>query len=50
MDAGRIVKDIRVAIAKPRAPGTRYSAEFSRHCAQVREAMDRVPEIDKVAA
>jgi NitT/TauT family transport system ATP-binding protein len=42
MDDGRIVRNIRVEIAKPRAPGTRYSAEFSRHCAQVREAMDRV--------
>jgi len=42
MDRGRIVQDLRVDIAKPRPPGTRYSADFSRHCAQVREAMDAV--------
>jgi len=42
MDRGRIVQDLRVDIAKPRAPGTRYGADFSRHCAQVREAMDAV--------
>lgn len=42
MDRGRIVQNIRVDIEKPRATATRYSAEFSRHCAQVRGAMDRV--------
>ena len=50
MDRGRIVQDIHVGIAKPRAPGTRYSAEFSRHCAQVREAMDIAPAVERVSA
>jgi NitT/TauT family transport system ATP-binding protein len=42
MDHGCIVQDIRVDIAKPRAPATRYSAEFTRHRAWVREAMDNM--------
>jgi len=46
MDGGRIVRDIRVDIGKPRTTATRYSEAFSRHCSQVRAAMDR----DKVIA
>jgi NitT/TauT family transport system ATP-binding protein len=42
MDHGCIIQDIGVEITKPREMATRYSVEFSRHCAQVREAMDRV--------
>ena len=42
MDRGCIVEDIAVEIAKPRPTATRYSAGFSRHCAQVRAAMDRM--------
>ncbi len=41
MDSGRIVKDIRVEVSKPRLPAMRYSASFNQHCAQVRDAMDR---------
>ena len=40
MDGGRIVQDIRVEVARPRAPDVRYGAAFNRHCAQVRQAMD----------
>jgi NitT/TauT family transport system ATP-binding protein len=50
MDSGRIVRDIPVHIAKPRAPGTRYSAAFNRHCAQVREAMDNPSGVERLAA
>jgi NitT/TauT family transport system ATP-binding protein len=50
MDGGRIVQDIHVDIAKPRASRTRYSAEFSRHCAQVREAMDDASAFERIAA
>jgi NitT/TauT family transport system ATP-binding protein len=42
MDHGCIVRDIGVEIAKPRTTATRYSVEFSHHCALVREAMDTV--------
>jgi NitT/TauT family transport system ATP-binding protein len=42
MDGGRIVRDIRIDVPRPRAPAMRYSAQFNSHCAQVREAMDRV--------
>ena len=41
MDSGRIVKDIRVEVSKPRLPAMRYGAPFNQHCAQVRDAMDR---------
>jgi NitT/TauT family transport system ATP-binding protein len=40
MDAGRIVQDIRIDVPKPRMADARYGAEFNRHCALVREAMD----------
>ena len=40
MDSGRIVQDIRIDVAKPRAADVRYGAAFNCHCAQVREAMD----------
>lgn len=40
MEAGRIVHDIRVGVARPRVAAMRYGAEFNRHCANVREAMD----------
>jgi len=47
MDRGRIVRDIRVDIAKPRE---RYSAAFSAQCAQVREAMDDARQSERLAA
>ena len=40
MDSGRIVQDIRIEVARPRAPDVRYGADFNSHCAQVRQAMD----------
>lgn len=40
MDGGRIVRDIRIDVPKPRVPDVRYGADFNRHCARVREAMD----------
>ena len=40
MDAGRIVRDIRIDLPKPRVPAMRYGAPFNQHCAQVRDAMD----------
>ena len=40
MDGGRIVQDIRIEVARPRAADMRYGAAFNRHCAQVRQAMD----------
>ena len=40
MDGGRIVQDIRIEVARPRAPAVRYGAAFNSHCAQVRQAMD----------
>ena len=40
MDSGRIVRDLRVALSRPRAPAMRYGADFNLHCAQVRDAMD----------
>ena len=40
MDSGRIVQDIRIDVARPRAPAMRYGPDFNRHCAQVRDAMD----------
>ena len=40
MDGGRIVQDVRIDVARPRAPDMRYGAAFNRHCAQVRQAMD----------
>jgi NitT/TauT family transport system ATP-binding protein len=42
MASGRIVQDIRVELTKPRAPTTRYSDGFARHCSLVRAAMDKV--------
>jgi NitT/TauT family transport system ATP-binding protein len=42
MDSGRIVRDIRIDVPRPRAPALRYGAAFNSHCAQVREAMDKV--------
>ena len=40
MDSGRIVQDICIEVARPRAPDVRYGAAFNSHCAQVRQAMD----------
>ena len=40
MDSGRIIKDIRIGVSKPRTPAMRYDAAFNGCCAQVREAMD----------
>lgn len=42
MEHGRIVRDLRVGIAKPRLPAIRYGAAFNELCAQLREAMDGV--------
>jgi NitT/TauT family transport system ATP-binding protein len=39
VDAGRVVQDIAVGLPKPRPPGTRSSAGFTRTCAEVRAAM-----------
>jgi len=46
MDAGRIVERIGIDLPRPRGPATRTSAGFTRHCAQVRQAMH----MDQVAA
>lgn len=43
MDAGRIVREIRADLPRPRAVGTRYSAPFGRRCAEVRQAMEMNP-------
>ena len=40
MHNGRIARDIRVELDRPRAPAMRYGALFNQHCAQVRDAMD----------
>ncbi len=42
MDRGRIVHDVSVELPRPRGAAARYSSGFSRHCAQVRQAMDQV--------
>ena len=39
MESGRIVRDIRVEVSRPRAPAMRYGTAFNLHCAQVRDAM-----------
>ena len=39
VDAGRVVQEIVVGLPKPRPPGTRSSADFTRTCAEVRAAM-----------
>lgn len=43
MAHGHIVQDIRIDIAKPRAPDVRYDTSFNRICAQLRRAMDAAP-------
>ena len=40
MDRGRIVEQVEVDVPKPRQPASRYSVTFTRHCKQVRAAMD----------
>ncbi|RYF81273.1 MAG: ABC transporter ATP-binding protein [Comamonadaceae bacterium] len=41
MYGGRIVDDIRIDLPAPRTQAMRHDAPFNRHCARVREAMDR---------
>jgi hypothetical protein len=39
VDAGRVIEEIAVPLAKPRPAGVRSSLAFTQACAQVRAAM-----------
>ena len=41
MHGGRIVDEVRIDLPAPRTQAMRHGAPFNRHCARVREAMDR---------
>lgn len=41
MHGGRIVDDIHIELPAPRTQAMRHDAPFNRHCARVRDAMDR---------